>query len=147
MHYTIPKAHDEDGDMHIYSKNGASSYMYDLSEYHNQVVTASFKIRAVTPLNSGYRLFFNNYLGGTTSTAYGMELKDITSSKWTTVTYTFRVGSYKSGNHYFPNNDKYYGKYRTDFIGFYFTNGSVNLAEYEIRNFEVHLSKEMHVLI
>ena len=140
--YTIPKTIDSEGDMHIYSKNGSSSYMYDLSDYHGEIVTATFKIKAINPLSAGHRLFFENYLGNTTSLNYGIELTNISTDKWTTYTYTFRVGSYKSGNNFVNNTSTYYGKYRTDFIGFWFTNGSKFTAEYEVRDFMIYKSRE-----
>ena len=141
-YYTIPKTTDSEGDMHIYAKTGASSYMYDLSEYHGEIVTATFKIRAINPLSPGYRLFFENYLGDTTSLSYGIELTNISTDKWSTYSYTFKVGSYKSGSNYVNNKSMYYGKYRTDFVGFWFTNGSKYTAEYEVRDFMVYKAKD-----
>ncbi len=143
-YYTIPKTMDDDGNMHIFSRTGSASYMYDLSDYHGEIVTASFKIKTVTPLNEAFKLYFTNYLGtyASISTSYYMLINNISEDKWTTYTYTFRVGSYRSGNHFVNNNNKYYGKYRCDFVGFYFTGGNTSLAEYMIKDFEVHISRD-----
>lgn len=143
-HYNIPKTVDEEGDMHIYSKNGAAAYAYDLSEYSGRFVTASFKIKAVTPVDSKYKLYFSNYLSGTSNASYGQEITNITTTSWKTVTYTFKVGSYfnKGSNKYVKITNTTYGKNYGDFISFQISGGTAKLAEYEIRDFEVHLIDE-----
>lgn len=143
-HYTIPKTVDEEGDMHIYSKNGAAAYAYDLSEYNGRFVTASFKIKAVTPVDPKYKLYFSNYLTGTSNASYGQEITNISTTSWKTVTMTFKLGSYfnKGANKYVKIATTTYGKNYGDFLSFQISGGTANLAEYEIRDFEVHLIDE-----
>ena len=69
-YYTIPKAMDNNGYMHIYSKKGSSSYTYNLTEYHGEYVTASFKIKAVNKIEE--KVYFGNYISGTTNKNYGI---------------------------------------------------------------------------
>ena len=143
-YYTMPKTTDSDGYMHIYAKKGTAAYTYDLSEYHGEYVTVTFKIKAITQVAE--KLYFCNYVSGTTSSSYGYNLKNISSSEWTTFTYSFVVGSYFSGKNFIPNRSKYYGRYYADFIGFYITNVSSlegqPTAEYVIKDFEVYRSRE-----
>lgn len=139
-YYTMPKTIDEEGDMHIYSKNGPSSYTYDLNEYTGQMVTASFKIRAVTLLDDKFKLYFANYNTGSSSANYGIELSNITTT-WKSFTYSFVPGYYydSSKQVYVKTTDKTHGKIRSSFAGFYFSGGNAKLAEYEIRDFKIQL--------
>ena len=139
--YNIPKTVDEEGDIHIYSKTGASAYAYDLSEYTGRFVTASFKIKAVTPVDPKYKLYFSNHLKGTSNASYGQEITNITTTSWKTVTMTFKVGSYynKGSNKYVKITDTTYGKNYGDFLSFQISGGTAQMSEYEIRDFEVHL--------
>ena len=140
QYYTMPKTVDDDGVMHIYSRKGASAYTYDLREYEGEYVTVTFKIRAVNKLDE--RVYFVNYVSGSTSNSYGMYLDDITTDKWTSYTYSFIVGTYKSGNNHIVYTGKYNGRNPCDFAGFYINNGVDEIAEYEVKDFEIHRAKD-----
>ena len=90
--------------MHIYSKTGASAYAYDLEDYYGKLVTVSFKIKAITPLNNKFKLYFNNYISGTTNTSYGEELKNIPTNQWKRFSFTYVVGSSmdRASNRFIP---------------------------------------------
>lgn len=140
-HYTIPKTIDEEGDMHIYSKNGASAYSYDLNDYTGKLVTASFKIKAVSPMNEKFKLYFSNHINGTSDVRYGIELTNISTNTWKSYTYTFVPGYYydSAKQMYFPNLTETYGKRQASFVGFHFTGGNAQLAEYEIKDFKIQV--------
>ncbi len=138
--YTTPKTIDEDGVMHIYSRKGEAAYTYDLSEYHGEYVTVTFKIKAINKLNE--KVYFTNYVSGITSNGYSMYLDDITTDKWTTYSYSFIVGSYANGKHFIVYPSRYYGRNHCDFAGFYITTGVDEIAEYAIKDFEVHRAKD-----
>jgi len=141
QYYTIPKTVDEEGDMHIFSKTGGSAYGFDLEEYHGEIVTVSFKIKAVTPVHEQWGVYFTNYFPGGTGSTYATKLKNITTTTWTTYTFTFKVGATytASSNVYQFYNGPTYGKNPMDSAGFYINGGNTVLAEYEIRDFEVHI--------
>ena len=153
-YYTVPKKVDNDGHLHIYSKNGTSNYAYDLSDYHGEFVTVSFSIKAVKN-DFDYSVYFTNYYGGTTSTYYTKKLEGITTDEWKTFTFTYRVGSYArfdsfTGNvnrYYEPVHSYWYGRNYADFAGFYINGGKAILTEFEIKDFDVHVSydKEEYV--
>lgn len=139
-YYTIPKVLDSSGSMHIYSKTGSSAYTYDLSDYHGEYVTATFKIRAIN--KQAEKVYFCNYISGTTSTSYGLLLDRVNTETWTSYSYSFIVGSYKSGNHFIPNRGLYRNRFYTDFVGFYINTGKEVASEYEIKDFEIHRIKD-----
>lgn len=146
---TIPSTLDEEGHMHIYSKNGEASYGYDLSDYEGKYVTASFRIKAVNELSSDYKLYVGNKLMAPTSTAYGIELTDVSKDKWKYVTYSFYVGrrfvSYSDINEFSCSDstrDIYYGKNEKNFFTFYFSGGTKQLAEYEIKDLQIIQKRE-----
>lgn len=144
--YTVPKTVDEEGDLHIYSKTNVGAYTYDLSDYHGQMVTVSFKIRAVNPINENYKLFFTQYISGTSSTSYSKELTDIGTETFRNYSFTLMVGNYNtlydSKAAYPPITSLAYGKNYGDAVGFIFTGGTADLAEYEVRDFEIHVQHE-----
>lgn len=144
--YTIPKTIDEEGDIHIYSKNNKSGYSYDLSAYRGKMVTVSYKIKAITPVKSGYDVYFTNYLAGSDNTAYGTKLTNIGTDSWKSFTHTFVVGAqYNAANQvYYPVFNLYHGRYYTDFVGFYISGGTLVMSEYEIRDFEIHLAEDVN---
>ena len=141
--YTVSKTVDEEGDMHIYSKTNAGAYTYDLSDYHGEIVTVSFKIRAINPINDAYKLFFTQYISGTSSSTYSTELKDIGTETFRNYSFTIMVGNTNTfadpKGKYPPMTSSTYGKNYADAVGFLFTGGTADLAEYEIRDFEIHL--------
>ena len=141
-HYNIPKTVDEEGHMHIYSKTGASAYTYDLSEYHGEIVTVSFKVRAINPTKSG-KIYFTNWMSGTTSGNYARELTELNSDNFKSFTYTVMVGNYNSfssmENVFPPITDTTNGKCQGDAVGFYISGGTDELSEYEIKDFSVHI--------
>lgn len=139
-YYTTPKEFDNEGNMHIYSKSGASSYTYDLSRYHGEYVTATFKIKAITKFDE--KVYFGNHVSGTTNSNYMMRLDDIKTDEWTTYTRSFVVGNVVYGKHFNVNRGLYYGRFNTDFIGFYIDKGGNDRAEYVIKDLEIHISKE-----
>lgn len=153
-YYTVPKKVDEDGHLHIYSKNGSSNYAYDLSDYHGEIVTVSFSIKAVKN-DFDYSVYFSNYYTGTTNALYTQKLEGITDSEWKTFSFTYRVGSYGRFTSFGNNVNKYYeavhskwfGKNYTDFAGFYINGGKAQLTEFEIKDFDVHIAydKEEYV--
>lgn len=140
-HYTIPKTIDEEGDMHIYSKNGASAYSYDLNDYTGQLVTASFKIKAVTPVDDKFKIYFSNHINGSTSANYGFELTNVGTSAWKSYTYTFIPGYYYDANKqaYVKYKNETYGRKQASFVGFYISGGNAKMAEYEIRDFKIQV--------
>lgn len=140
-HYTIPKTIDEEGDMHIYSKNGASAYSYDLNDYTGKLVTASFKIKAVTPVDDKFKIYFSNHINGSTSANYGFELTNVGTSSWKSYTYTFMPGYYYDANKqaYVKNTTETYGRRQASFVGFYINGGNAKMAEYEIRDFKIQV--------
>lgn len=147
--YNVAKTVDEDGNLHIYSKTGAGAYTYDLSDYHDEIVTASFKIKAKTPVNSNYGVYFTQVYSGSTSTSYGKKLTGITTDEFKEFKFTFRVGSYSrmadpSGietatTFFTPYYDKAYGLNKLDTAGFYINGGTGTMSEYIIKDFEIHL--------
>ena len=140
-HYTIPKTIDEDGDMHIYSKNGASAYSYDLNEYTGKLVTASFKIKAVTPVDDKFKIYFSNHINGTSDVKYGFELTNLSTTAWKSYTYTFIPGYYYDSTKqaYVKVTTQTYGKNQASFVGFYINGGNAKMAEYEIKDFKIQL--------
>lgn len=143
-HYTIPKTIDEEGDMHIYSKNGASAYSYDLNDYTGQLVTATFKIKAITPVDSKFKLYFSNHINGSSSANYGIELSNISTTSWKSYTFTFVPGYYYDATRqiYIKDTKEIYGKRQASFAGFHITGGTAKLAEYEIRDFSIQVVSE-----
>ena len=140
-YYTIPKTVDDEGNMHIYAKKDAASYMYDLSAYRGEYVTVSFKIKAITKFDE--RLYLGAYVSGTSSTSYSFPLNNIGTEEWKSFSYSFIVGDSMSGKNYVPYKSKYYGRYYADFIGFYINNVKTEeQAEYVIKDFMVRKSKE-----
>ncbi len=141
-YYNIPKTIDEDGHMHIYSKTGASAYTYDLSEYHGEIVTVSFKARAINPTKKG-SIYFTNWMSGTTSGNYSRELTELNSDNFKSFTYTVMVGNYNSftsmENVFPPITDMTNGKCQGDAVGFYISGGTDEMSEYEIKDFSVHV--------
>ena len=140
-YYTIPKTIDEEGDMHIYSKNGASAYSYDLNDYTGKLVTASFKIREVTPLDDKYKIYFSNHINGTTNANYGFEITNLSDTSWKSYSFTFVPGYYydSSKQVYVRSATETYGKIQTSFVGFYISGGTAQLAEFEIRDFKIQI--------
>lgn len=140
-HYTIPKTIDEEGDMHIYSKNGASAYSYDLNEYTGKLVTASFKIKAVTPVDDKFKLYFSNHINGSTNANYGFELTNVGTNAWKSYTFTFIPGYYYDAARqiYVRTTSETYGKNQASFVGFYINGGNAKMAEYEIRDFKIQV--------
>ena len=54
--YTTPKTVDSEGNMHIYTQTGGVvAYTYDLTPYHGEYVTATFKIRAIRKQNERWQ--------------------------------------------------------------------------------------------
>lgn len=147
--YNVAKTVDENGDMHIYSKTGASAYTYNLSDYMGEIVTASFKVKAINPVNTAYSLYFTQYYSGTTSSAYSQKLTGVTKDEFKEFSYTFRVGSYssmaaasgidKAGSFFTPYYSTSYGLNNTATAGFYINGGTGELAEYIIKDFEIHI--------
>lgn len=153
QYYNLNKTIDDNGNMHIYSKTGNSVYTYDLSDYEGEIVTATFKIKAIKT-QSSKSIYFGNYVSGATGSNYAMKLNGITDSSWKTFKYTFQVGSYLANSTYrarFKTGDRYYGKNSGNFVGFMLYGANANLAEYEIKDFEVHYeaqtSKDIDVSI
>lgn len=140
-YYTIPKTIDDEGDMHIYSKNGASAYSYDLNDYTGKLVTASFKIKAITPVDDKFKIYFSNHINGSTSANYGFELTNLNTNAWKSYTFTFMPGYYYDSNKqtYVKTTSQTYGKNQASFVGFYITGGNAKLAEYEIRDFKIQV--------
>lgn len=140
QYYNIPKTIDEEGDMHIFSKTGAAAYTYDLSEYHGEIVTVSFKAKTVYNSND-YKLYFTQYFPGTTSSPYSKQVTGLNTDTWTEFTYTFKVGalSYPASNYFTHYSTKTYGRNYNDSAGFYISGGNSELTEFEIRDFEVHI--------
>ena len=139
-YYTIPKTVDNEGNIHIYAQRDVAAYTYDLTPYHGEYVTATFKIKAVKKFNE--RVYFGNYVTGSTNTRYSMQLENIKTDEWTAITFSFVVGYYKYENDYFQYNDKYFGKNYMDFVGFYINNVGTDKAEYVIKDFEIHVAKD-----
>ncbi len=139
--YNIPKTVDEEGDMHIYAKNGAAAYTFNLEDYEGELISVSFKIRAVNAVDPRYKVYVTNLVYGSTSTSWSQEITNI-SSTWRTVTYKFVVGSSytPSTNRYNVYTTKTYGQNLANFVGFYISGGTVDLAEYEIRDLEAHIA-------
>lgn len=138
-YHTPPKTVDEEGHMHIYAKGAASSYAYDLSDYQGEFVTATFKIKAINPLPKDYKIYFTNYLNG--STAHGIELKDVKTDEWTSFSYSYKVGYRNVNNNYIYCGD-IWGKGQCDYATFYMNNALNDASEYEIKDFEIHISKD-----
>lgn len=141
---TIPKTVDTDGNMHIYSQTDVAAYAYDLSDYHGEYVTATFKIKAIKKFNE--KVYFGNRINGSTDNRYTILLDDIKTDEWTTYTYSFIVGYYKYGEDYFHYNDKYYGENYLDYAGFYISDVGSEKSEYVIKDFEIHKAKEKEVI-
>ena len=140
-YYTVPKTVDEEGNLHIYAKKDSASYTYDLSAYRGEYVTVSFKIKALTKFDE--RLYLGAYVSGTTSTSYSFPLNNISTEEWKSFSYNFIVGDSMSGKNFVPNKSKYYGRYYSDFIGFYINNVKTDeQAEYVISDFQVRKTKE-----
>jgi hypothetical protein len=141
QYYTIPKTVDEDGIMHIYSKSGSSSYAYDLSDYFGEIVTVSFKVKTITPVDSAFDLYFSNYISGGTGSSYSRKLEGLSTDTWKYYSYTYKVGyTYNSTNNYYEfYNADTHGKNQMSFATFYISGGTTSLAEYEIKDFEVHI--------
>lgn len=141
-HYNVPKTTDEDGHMHIYSKTGASAYTYDLSEYHGEIVTVSFKARAINPTQNG-KLYFTQWISGTTNGNYSKELTELNEDNFKSFTFTVMVGNYNSftsmENVFPPVTDITHGKGNADAVGFYISGGTAEMSEYEIKDFEIHV--------
>ena len=147
--YNIPKTIDEDGNMHIYSKTGASAYTYDLSDYHGEIVTVSFKVKTVTPVHSNYNLYFTQHYSGTTSTNYSKVLSGLSDKDFKEFSYTFKVGSYygladpskidQAGALFTPVYSVSHGQNYADAAGFYINGGTGEMAEYIIKDFEIHV--------
>ena len=137
--YNYPKFVDSNSHMHIYSKNGAASYAYDLNDYVGELVTVTFKIKAVTPLHKNYKIYFNNYISGTTSSSYGTELTNIPTDSWKSYTFTYVVGSYNQPSvpRFYPVTGYTYGKNQGCTAGFYLSGGNGTLAEYEVSDMQV----------
>lgn len=139
-HYNIPSVMDEDGQMHIYSKNGASAYTYDLSEYRGKMVTATFKIKAITPVDPKYKIYFSNAMTGSTSVNRGIELTNLSTENFKTFSYTFIVGQQYVNTTYYSEVTSYtYGRNQAEYAGFYITGGTAQLAEYEVKDFQVSI--------
>lgn len=141
QYYTIPKTVDKDGVMHIYSKSGASSYAYDLSDYFGEMVTVSFRVKTVTPVDSAFDLYFSNHISGGNGASYSRKLEGLSTDTWKYYSYTYKVGyTYNSTNNYYEfYNADTYGKNQMSFATFYISGGTTTLAEYEIKDFEVHV--------
>ena len=141
-HYNIPKTIDEEGHMHIYSKTAASAYTFDLSEYHGEIVTVSFKVRAINPTKKG-ALYFTNYMSGSSNGNYGRELTELNSDNFKSFSYTVMVGNYNSytsmENVFPPNIDVTNGKCQGDAVGFLISGGTDEMSEYEIKDFNVYV--------
>ncbi len=136
--YNMPSSIDEDGNMHIYSKNGSSAYAYDLSEYYGQMVTATFKVKAVTSVTNNYKLYFGNDISGTTDSSRSIELDGVSTDTWKSFTYTFVVGEEViNSTTYGHVSEKTFGKNNASYVGFYITGGTAKLAEYVISDFQV----------
>ena len=141
--FTIPKTVDENGYMHLYSKGGYATYMYDLSEYHGQIATVSFKIKSI--VNKG-DVYFGNNLKGYVNSKYCIKLNNLSTDNWATYTFTFRVGSTISGSNYLSAYDFYYGKNELDFVGFFFQRDNYDApsGEYLIKDFDIRIISERH---
>ena len=88
--------------MHIYSKSGASSYAYDLSDYFGEIVTVSFRVKTVTPVDSAFDLYFSNYISGGNGASYSRKLEGLSTDTWKYYSYTYKVGyTYNSTNNYY----------------------------------------------
>lgn len=141
QYYTVPKTIDEEGNLHIYSKSSSSSYSYDLSEYEGRYVIVTFKIKAITPTQSG-AVYVSQWISGTTSTTYGQRIDGITTTGWKTVERSFLVGSYASTNSFIKIGDTTYGKKKGSFLNFYISGGTSVLSEYVIKDLHVEFSDE-----
>ena len=142
IYYTVPRTIDDEGNMHIYAKTGSAGYMYDLSDYYGEFITATFEIQAITPLPENYDIYFVNYVTGTTNQSYGIKLEDIPTEKSKKFTVTFKVGYYKDNGIYRAHTTMYHGKHNTEFAGFYISGGDTKLSEYVVKNLEMHISGE-----
>ncbi|MGM9877694.1 MAG: LamG-like jellyroll fold domain-containing protein [Bacilli bacterium] len=140
QYYNIPKTIDEDGDLHIYSKSGGAAYTYDLSEYHGQIVTISFKAKTINNSNN-YKLYFTQYIPGTSSNGYSKEVVGVNTDTWTEFSYTFKVGalSYTDSKWFNHYSTMSYGKNLNDSAGFYINGGNSELTEFEIRDLDIHV--------
>ena len=144
----IPKTVDSSGDLHIYSKDGAAGYVYDLSKYHGEIVTVTFKIKAIVPLNEAYKIYFTQYVSGSTNTSYSKELTGITQDDFKEYSFSFKVGSYSSLKDistfdtdaaiFTPTYQNSIGQNNLDGAGFYLSNGTGIMSEYVVRDFEIH---------
>ena len=151
----IPKTVDKNGNMHIYSKNGSAAYTYDLSDYHGQIVTASFKIKAIVPLNEAHKIYFTQYYSGTSSATYSKELTGIPQDSYKEYTFSFKVGAYSSLKDistfdtdaavFTPIYSYNVGQNYTDSAGFFLSNGTGTMSEYEIKDFEIHIQYDKEV--
>ena len=60
------------------------------------IVTASFKIKAIVPLNEAHKIYFTQYFSGTSSATYSKELTGIPQDSYKEYTFSFKVGAYSS---------------------------------------------------
>ena len=138
-YYIPPKTIDSEGNMHIYSINEVSAYSYDLTAYHGEYVTVSFKIKAIKRFNEN--VYFGGHVQGNTSSSYSILLDNIKTDEWTSYTYSFVVGDYFSGNTFYINKNKYYGRNISDYVSFYIDKGAPERSEYVIKDFEIRQTK------
>lgn len=148
--YNVPKTIDKDGNMHIYSKNGDAAYTFNLAEYHGEIVTVSFKIKAVTPVVDAYNIYFTQYISGSSNSRYSKVLTDLSNETYRSYSFTYRVGSYHSlgsmDKTMYPMSYNSFGHNYGDSAGFYISGGTGVMSEYVIKDFEVHVQydKELY---